>query len=370
MDLAVHILYANSREWKDGQAVMISKTKKIIWTVDPFAKDEELQRSAAWAIKNLTQGTLSIIEPIYFFSTYIAGVSLEIPRNVIHDVRLSGQKKLNEILRPIKLEGIRPLHVIAQSYLTIREGIALISRIAKHFKADLIVTSTHGRKGIKRWAIGSFAETLLLYSDVPLLFVNPHWKRLSKVKHILFPTDFSQESKEAFHRVIEIAKSLGTDLALFHKLAYLWPPTIPLSIGAYPLYADAFDRELDARRQDASQWAEVAKREGISITTYVDHKSSESITDAVLREVRKRPGIIAMASRSGLAKATLLGSTTRKIIRESPYPVWVLHPKLMALEKTGKVRSIRSVPTEPLFEVKEEDITENLGRIPGIKKQA
>jgi nucleotide-binding universal stress UspA family protein len=350
---------------------MSVEKKKILWTVDPFAKNKELQRSAAWAIKNLTQGSSSIIEPIYFFSAYITtDEPLEIPRDLIRGIQASGQKQLDEILSRIKLDGIRPLHVISQPYLSIREGVDLISRIAKRWKADLIITSTHARKGIKRWVLGSFAETLLLHSDVPIFFVNPHWNRSSKFRHILFPTDFSQESKEAFHQVIKFTKSLGSDFTLFHTLAYIWPPTMVLSIGPAPLYTDAFGQELEARRRDASQWAEEAKKEGIQITTYVDHKLRDSITASILKVAKKRGGLIAMASRSGPAKTTLLGSTTRKIVRESPYPVWVLHPKLRAQEQSDKVRPIRSAPMEPLFSVTEEDITKDLEHIPGIKKRA
>ena len=42
---------------------------------------------------------------------------------------------------------------------------------AKQWPADLIVLGTHGRRGIKRLALGSDAELVLRMSPVPVLLV-------------------------------------------------------------------------------------------------------------------------------------------------------------------------------------------------------
>jgi nucleotide-binding universal stress UspA family protein len=47
----------------------------------------------------------------------------------------------------------------------------MIIEYAETSKADLIVMSTHGRSGIKRWALGSVAERVLQISRVPILIV-------------------------------------------------------------------------------------------------------------------------------------------------------------------------------------------------------
>ena len=47
----------------------------------------------------------------------------------------------------------------------------LIVKEAKAWPADLIVLGTHGRKGLKRLALGSDAELVLRMSPVPLLLV-------------------------------------------------------------------------------------------------------------------------------------------------------------------------------------------------------
>ena len=37
---------------------------------------------------------------------------------------------------------------------------------------DLVLMSTHGRSGLGHWVLGSVAEKVLRYSEVPLLLVN------------------------------------------------------------------------------------------------------------------------------------------------------------------------------------------------------
>jgi nucleotide-binding universal stress UspA family protein len=47
-----------------------------------------------------------------------------------------------------------------------------IIEAGKQTGADLVVMSTHGRSGIRRWALGSVAERVLRHGEIPLLLVN------------------------------------------------------------------------------------------------------------------------------------------------------------------------------------------------------
>ncbi|WP_321939685.1 universal stress protein [Paraburkholderia sp. J8-2] len=48
-----------------------------------------------------------------------------------------------------------------------------IERDAQHWKAQLVVLGTHGRRGLTRWLLGSVAERTLRLTSVPLLLVPP-----------------------------------------------------------------------------------------------------------------------------------------------------------------------------------------------------
>lgn len=321
-----------------------TELKRIIWAVDPFAKDAALQRSAARAIKNFTRDQPCIIEPVYLYSAMITtDFPLEIPTDWIQDTKKEGQKRLDEILDQVKLHGIKPLHLISAPYLSIREGIEHLSRLAKRWRADLVVCGTHARRGIKRWVLGSFAETLLLYFDLPLLLVNPHWSQRSQFKEILFPTDFSDESREAFTSVLHVARSLKLSIRIFHKLIYDPPTFFALPVGTAPLYTEAYQWELDRRFENISDWAEQAKEAGVQASTMIDRNAEDSVAHTIITEAKQRHSVIAMASRSGAARAALLGSTTRQVVRTAPFPVWVLHPQKKAPQK-GK----EATPVQPV----------------------
>ena len=57
----------------------------------------------------------------------------------------------------------------------IRQGpiAETILQVAAEIGADVIVMSTHGRSGVKRWLLGSIAERVVRHSDIPVLLVRP-----------------------------------------------------------------------------------------------------------------------------------------------------------------------------------------------------
>ena len=75
-------------------------------------------------------------------------------------------RKLEERLRPI--EGLTWRAVVGRG-----EPIASILEIAQREQADLIVTSSQGRTGLKRLILGSVAEGLARVSPLPVLI----WKQ-------------------------------------------------------------------------------------------------------------------------------------------------------------------------------------------------
>jgi nucleotide-binding universal stress UspA family protein len=46
-------------------------------------------------------------------------------------------------------------------------------RVAAECQADVIVMSTHGRSGVKRWLLGSVADRVVTHSDLPVMLIRP-----------------------------------------------------------------------------------------------------------------------------------------------------------------------------------------------------
>ena len=64
--------------------------------------------------------------------------------------------------------GFRTSFLICQGAIT-----ETILRIAAESQADVIVMSTHGRSGVKRWLLGSVADRVVTHSDLPVLLIRP-----------------------------------------------------------------------------------------------------------------------------------------------------------------------------------------------------
>jgi len=78
------------------------------------------------------------------------------------------QAELISIESELREKGLSVDHRITSGIDAAKE----IAQTSKEVGADLIVMSTHGRSGLDRWVMGSVAEKVLRYGDVPLLLIN------------------------------------------------------------------------------------------------------------------------------------------------------------------------------------------------------
>lgn len=88
---------------------------------------------------------------------------------IIESLRESGKKVLEQAAAKV-----RPAEVACDQKMLSSAGersADLIVAEAKAWPADLIVLGTHGRRGLKRLALGSDAELVLRMSPVPVLLV-------------------------------------------------------------------------------------------------------------------------------------------------------------------------------------------------------
>jgi nucleotide-binding universal stress UspA family protein len=85
---------------------------------------------------------------------------------------------------------------------------------------DLMVVGTHGRSGFGKAAFGSVAEKLFRHARCPVLTIGPHVRteapEVDQLHAILFPTDFSQETRAALGYALSLAREHGARLYLLH----------------------------------------------------------------------------------------------------------------------------------------------------------
>jgi len=127
-------------------------------------------------------------------------------------------KKARERFEDVKaapyLEGITVTEAI--QFDKAFEGIIKISD--KH-DIDLIVMGSHGASGFHEMFIGSNTEKVVRTSNVPVLVIKKEQTDFSPEKFV-FASDFSDEIKKPFAKVVEFANSFNTEL----HLAYINTP--------------------------------------------------------------------------------------------------------------------------------------------------
>lgn len=327
---------------------------RIVWAIDPFARDRKLLKRTAMAIRALTKGKAATVEPIYIYRARPLNAAFPASEGGFRKTSGSARKELEKLCAKVRIAGIRPLRTVCVPGLTTRLSAQLMVDLARKWKADMIVSSTRSRTGPIRWAMGSFAEALTLESDTPLFFVNPSVKPQEHFRDILFPTDFSDESRDAFERVIAFAKTMGSRLTVYHKIFFDWPPAVELGVSNLELYRQAFKSEIELKTREAGRWAKRARAAGLMAKAVIDHRAGIGIADSILAQERKHPGLIAMASHSGIFSSVFFGSATRKVLRGALCPLWVIHP---ATERRAKAKGQKN---EILYSVTEGDVAADL----------
>jgi nucleotide-binding universal stress UspA family protein len=134
-----------------------------------------------------------------------------------HKEELKARSKVQALLKTKELAGLSTTAVV-RSGLPTEELV----RFVREQRIDLAILGTHGRTGLKHLLMGSVAEDLFRHLPCPVLTVGPNVSKASMqatdIKHILFPTDLSEESQAVFPYLASLASQYKASLTLLHVL--------------------------------------------------------------------------------------------------------------------------------------------------------
>jgi nucleotide-binding universal stress UspA family protein len=254
---------------------------------------------------------------------------------------MAAKDTIREFMTRLGVKDTREPVMLRHGTLSSRGAAAALAQYAARSGAGLVVAASHGRSGMKRLILGSFAEALLQNSPVPVLIVGQRRRHFQEHERILFPTDFGPDFPELFRRTRDLAVSLGARVTLFHSIEHpLEPayfPAVSSVGGAWTALPEYLDRETAKVRQRAAECVWLASDRGVTLD-YVIDQSGRPVAEAILRMARrKKAGFIAMATQAGPVGTLVMGSVARKVARNSPCPVWVM--------RAGqKVSAVKPVP--------------------------
>ncbi len=116
--------------------------------------------------------------------------------------------KLEDQMDADYLKGINVSEII--QFEKAFEGILAVSR---KNNVDFIVMGSHGASGFQEMFIGSNTEKVVRSAEVPVLVIKNETPQFN-ADNFVFASDFSDEIKRPFRRVLEFAKTFNSHLSL------------------------------------------------------------------------------------------------------------------------------------------------------------
>jgi nucleotide-binding universal stress UspA family protein len=202
----------------------------------------------------------------------------------------------------------------------------MLAAYARRNNVDLIVISSHGRRGVARLALGSVTDLLIRQTTIPVLVVKPKASYLSpeaskEFHSIVVPLDGSGLAEQILSRVVPLAKVEEAEITLLQVLA----PEETSQTGEAPT-APWWEKKVAAARAYLSRRAKEVRAQGVSarIDVVIGDKIPDAITDYARRE---RADLIAIAThgRGGLARV-LRGSVADGVTKWAMSSILVFHP--------------------------------------------
>jgi nucleotide-binding universal stress UspA family protein len=240
-------------------------------------------------------------------------------------VREAASSALGELAAKLRRSGV-------VTHAEVREGgtVDAILESAREHGADLVVLTTHGAGGFRRWWLGSVADALLRKGEFPVLLVRP-WDDTSdreaaepRFRKVLVPLDGSPASEAVLPHARWLRETRDSGLVLVRVV-----PS-PLEVGSlYGIPSVRAGGEGHRRQREAAReyLEDVAERLGTAGGEAPPPElrvvEASSAAEGILEAARVNGAdMIALSTqgRSGLGR-TMFGSVGDKVIRGAVVPV-------------------------------------------------
>lgn len=211
-----------------------------------------------------------------------------------------------------------------QTAVLVGNAAERIIDFADEHDVGLIVMSTRGLSGIKRWAIGSVADKVVRATTRPTLLVRGNAATDARDKgvlsRVLVPLDGSREGEAALSYVQDIGVKLKTEITLFQVLT-TGRPTI--THKGYD-YLDYTEQQMASDRKLATRYLQRVSRRleknGVLVKAEV---RSGNPAEEIIKLANAMPAdlvVMSTCGRSGIGRWAF-GSVSEKVLLEGNSPI-------------------------------------------------
>ncbi len=305
-----------------------AKGKCVVWAVDPFETEAQPDAAVVRELAETVRRAGLELAPVHVISVVERQwESGELP----HVPEL--QAAVDRYLCHFGLEEIRARVIVEETGSRLGAVRALLD-LADAEQAEWITVSSHGRSGVERLMLGSFAELLSELSSWPVLFLprHPPRREASATRVALFPTDLSPAAHRAFGKFLDIASHQRFEIVLVHALAYPIPSMDfgfgPVALG--PVLPETYVRDQsDWAKAQGARLVEEASRRGVKARFVLEDEIVPSITgETVLKAARReRARMIAMLNPGGAVTHLVAGGVAQEVFRTGRMLTWLYGPR-------------------------------------------
>jgi nucleotide-binding universal stress UspA family protein len=269
-------------------------------------------QSLAWHYKAtlFLQHVIDSLTPFYPYHAFPDAYN-----EICRKLRADAEQQLQEFAKKHSRRGIQPR-------CNVQDGVAtdLILRSAEVEAVNLIVMGTHGLRGLDHLTLGSVTEKVLRKARCPVLavrkpahaFAPPGGEPdLVQLHRILYCTDFSDNSEQAFVHAVSLAAEYKAELTLLQVLEGV-SDSADIENEIAKVIESLEKRISPETRKNCMTKAVV--RIGKAYQQIIEF-ALESRTDLVIMGVRGRHAL----------DLAVFGSTTYRVVQLGPCPVLVVH---------------------------------------------
>ena len=207
--------------------------------------------------------------------------------------------------------------------VTIGRPIPAILKSAREHDADLIVMGTHRRHGWGRALLGSVSEGVVHSSTCPVLAVANHDDSIPAmpyaITNIMCPVNFTGVARESLHAAARLAEAFHARLTIVHVLE-------TDEVTDVKTHEKLVRQWVSPELQDICSYRELVVRGG----------AAERLLDCA--DDLSADFLVIGAQHTRFRDATVLGTTTERVIRFAPCPVLVVPRDAVAVESKVSVK--------------------------------
>lgn len=208
-----------------------------------------------------------------------------------------------------------------------------IVRLASESGDPLIIMSTHGRGGIRRWMTGSVADEVVRTAGEPVLLVRGDQEIPSpeqfEIRNILLPVDGSEYSEAAIDYAVTLARVFKSRI---HLLRIVDTPSAYAMLSRHMEAAatgDILNEIIESMRKETNEYLQQTagriRESGVEVTVV----ALEGYPGEQLIEHERRGYfqlvVMATAGRSGVGRV-IFGSVAERMLKMGRSPVMMIRP--------------------------------------------